>query len=296
MEIINGLDFQIKNSAVSLGKFDGIHQGHRLLLRKILEPADLNPTVFTFDGIFSGKRIYTGREQSLLLERLGIARKIIFPFRAETKSMTAEQFVREVLVGRMDARLICTGEDFRFGRDRQGDVDLLSRFSDRYGYELYVYPKLRSEGEIVSSTRIRKELLEGSLETANQLLDGPYFISGEVRHGRALGRTIGLPTANIMPAEEKLLPVYGVYATTVEVEGRNYAGVTNLGVKPTVGSDTVSVETTLLDFDGDLYGKEIIVYFHHFLRREKRFDDLEQLKAQIEQDKARAAQLLDIRL
>lgn len=291
MEIIKGLDFKIENSAVSLGKFDGFHRGHRLLLNRILAQKELHSTVFTFDGILKDKQIYLETEKRMLLERLGVEREVIFPFCEETKIMAPEVFIREILVKRMDAKLICVGEDFHFGRGRLGDVSMLSDGAEKYGYELCVFPKMKEAGEVISSTRIRRELADGRIETANGLLGEPYFVSGEVMHGNALGRTIGMPTANLLPEEQKLLPVYGVYATRVEVDGQTYAGVTNVGMKPTVGADRVSVETTLLNFDGNLYGKRITVYFLYFLRPEQKFDSLEELKAQIERDKAEAEKI-----
>lgn len=291
MEIIKGLDFKIENSAVSLGKFDGFHRGHRLLLDRILAQKELHSTVFTFDGILKDKQIYLETEKRMLLERLGVEREVIFPFCEETKIMAPEVFIREILVKRMDAKLICVGEDFHFGRGRLGDVSMLSDGAEKYGYELCVFPKMKEAGEVISSTRIRRELADGRIETANGLLGEPYFVSGEVMHGNALGRTIGMPTANLLPEEQKLLPVYGVYATRVEVDGQTYAGVTNVGMKPTVGADRVSVETTLLNFDGNLYGKRITVYFLYFLRPEQKFDSLEELKAQIERDKAEAEKI-----
>lgn len=291
MEIIKGLDFKIENSAVSLGKFDGFHRGHRLLLDRILAQKELHSTVFTFDGILKDKQIYLETEKRMLLERLGVEREVIFPFCEETKIMAPEVFIRKILVKRMDAKLICVGEDFHFGRGRLGDVSMLSDGAEKYGYELCVFPKMKEAGEVISSTRIRRELADGRIETANGLLGEPYFVSGEVMHGNALGRTIGMPTANLLPEEQKLLPVYGVYATRVEVDGQTYAGVTNVGMKPTVGADRVSVETTLLNFDGNLYGKRITVYFLYFLRPEQKFDSLEELKDQIERDKAEAEKI-----
>lgn len=291
MEIIKGLDFKIENSAVSLGKFDGFHRGHRLLLDRILEHPKLHATVFTFDGILNGKQIYLEEEKRSLLERLGVEREVLFPFSEKTRSMTPETFIREMLVERMDAKLICVGEDFHFGKDRRGDVDMLSKYAPQYGYELCVFPKIKEDGEVISSTRIRGELAQGRIEKANRLLGDPYFVRGEVVHGNALGRTIGMPTANLLPGEQKLLPAYGVYATRVEADGKIYGGVTNVGVKPTVGADRANVETTLLHFDGDLYGKQITVYFLEFLRPEQRFDSLEELKAQMSRDKAKAEKI-----
>lgn len=299
MEILDGLDFRLRNSAVSLGKFDGIHRGHRLLLGKILEQDRYHPTVFTFgaaqgNGVMPAQQIYSKREQGMILEKLGIEREIIFPFNDETRNISAQEFIRDVLVDKIDAKLICVGEDFHFGKGRQGDVELLSRLADQYGYELQICSKLTCDEEIISSTRIRWELSTGKLDKVNELLGEPYFICGEVVHGNALGRTIGMPTANMLPEQGKVLPVFGVYATTVEVDGKEYAGVTNIGLKPTVGAEHVTVETLLDDFSGDLYGKEIVVRFHHFLRREKKFAGVELLREQMERDREQARKSLSL--
>lgn len=296
MEIYEGLDFRVKSSAVSLGKFDGIHRGHRVLLREILSRQGLVPTVFTFgaargNGVMPKQQIYSKREQQIILQRIGIQREIIFPFCEETKKISAEEFIEKVLIEKLDTRYICVGEDFRFGSRRQGTVELLESCAGQYGYELTVFPKLEEENEVISSTRIRWELSVGKLEMVNELLGEPYFICGKVVHGNALGRTIKMPTANLVPEPEKVLPVFGVYATTVMVDQERYCGVTNIGLKPTVGAEEVSVETHLLDFDGDLYDREIIVSFHHFIRREKKFADIDMLRAQMERDKQCAREL-----
>lgn len=297
MEVYDGLDFKMTNSAVSLGKFDGVHLGHRLLLHDILQYRQWIPTVFTFGawqagGVTSEQQIYVQKEKNSILEHLGIQREIIFPFHEETKNMTSMAFIREILVDKLDAKLICVGEDFRFGKGREGDVELLRRKAEEYGYELHVFPKLSKDGEVVSSTRIRKALLAGKLSHVNRLLGQEYFISGEVVHGNALGRTLNMPTANLIPSQGKLLPVFGVYATKVFVDGRAYSGVTNIGCKPTVGSEITTVETTLLDFQGDLYGKDMTVSFLDFIRPEKKFNGLEALKVQMEMDKEKARELL----
>lgn len=297
MQVYNGLDFTLKNTAVSLGKFDGIHRGHRLLLEHITARKDLHPAVFTFgisqgNGIMPGQQIYSPQEKQLILQELGIEHEIIFPFNETTKNMTAEEFIEDVLVKRLDARYICVGEDCHFGRKRQGNIEMLRHYASRYGYELEVLPKLTCDDENISSTRIRWELSTGRLEKVNELLGAPYFVYGTVIHGNALGHTIGMPTANLAPSPTKVLPVYGVYATSVEVDGKTYAGVTNIGLKPTVGAENAGVETTLLNFDGDLYGHQMLVRFHHFLRREKKFENLSALQTQMQKDKARAAELL----
>ncbi len=300
MDILRGTDFKLKNSAVSLGKFDGIHRGHRLLLREILQASPLIPTVFTFDTI--GKtmkkeenfrsQIYDQREKSLLLQNIGVEREVLFPFHEGTRQMLPQDFIRQILHEALDAKLVCVGEDFRFGKDRSGDVGMLQQYAHQYGYDVKVIPKLQEEGDIISSTRIRTLLQEGDLSSANHLLGEAFFFYGEVVHGNALGRTMQMPTANLLPEPEKVLPPAGVYAARVNVRGEEYSAVTNLGYKPTVGSAQVGVESCLLDFDQDIYGEEICVRFHRFLRPERKFDSLDALRSQMEQDKRQAVETL----
>lgn len=300
MDILRGTDYKINNSAVSLGKFDGIHRGHRLLLQEILQASPLIPTVFTFDtagkvikdmGSFRSQ-IYDQREKSLLLQRIGVEREILFPFHEGTRQMLPQDFIRQILHEALDAKLVCVGEDFRFGKDRSGDVGMLQQYASRYGYCVKVIPKLQEDGDIISSTRIRTLLQEGDLSSANRLLGEAFFFYGKVIHGNALGRTMQMPTANMLPEPEKVLPPAGVYATRVTVRGAEYSAVTNLGYKPTVGSARVGVESCLLDFDQDIYGEEICVRFHQFLRPERKFDSLDALRHQMEQDRCQAADAL----
>jgi len=290
MEIITGRDFKLRNSSVSLGKFDGIHLGHRFLLSRVLEQRKHVPTVFTFQMGTGGERIYAQREKDRIMEELGIEREILFPFDRETRNLSAEAFVREVLIGGLDARHICVGEDFGFGKNREGNADTLRHFQKEYGYQLEILPKITHEERVISSTRVREHLARGEMEQANLLLGQPYFLMGKVAHGKALGRTLQMPTANLVPPVGKLLPPFGVYVTAVTVGGRQYRGVTNIGQKPTVGKFSTGVETFIMDFDQDIYGREIQVSFYHFLRKEKKFPDVEALVAQINRDKVAAAQ------
>lgn len=300
MEILKGIDFKIKNSAVSLGKFDGIHQGHRLLLREILEENAGIPTVFTFamDGKTAGhdhsfrQQIYGQDEKNWILENMGIQREIIFPFNEATRQMPPKEFIEKILHEAMDARLICVGEDFHFGKDRSGDVAFLQKYAEKYQYRLKIFPKLRVDGTVVSSTRIRSLLQKGKLESANRLLGEAFFFMGEVIHGNALGRTMQMPTANVKPEPGKVLPPAGVYASMVTVGEKQYPAVSNLGYKPTVGSASICLESYLLDFDQDIYGEKIRVSFYRFLRPERKFADLEELREQMLQDKLQAADTL----
>lgn len=293
MEIITGRDFRLKNSSVSLGKFDGIHLGHRFLLSRVLKQREHVPTVFTFQMGPEGERVYVQQEKDRIMEELGIEREIVFPFDRETRKLSAEAFVREVLIGGLDARHICVGEDFGFGKNREGNADTLRHFQKEYGYQLEIVPKLTHEEQVISSTRVREHLAMGEMEQANVLLGQPYFLMGRVAHGKALGRTLQMPTANLVPPAGKLLPPFGVYATVVTVGERKYRGVTNIGRKPTVGEFSTGVETFIMDFDQDIYGREIQVSFYQFLRREKKFPDVEALVAQINRDKVTAAKYFE---
>ncbi len=301
MEILKGMDLKLEKSAVSLGKFDGIHLGHRLLLNEVLKHKELIPTVFTFEtGIYKEnnnvmppkKLIYSGKEKEMVLEDMGIKRAVLFPFNKETKNMEPENFIEKFLVEKMDARFICVGTDFCFGKDRRGNAGMLKAFSARYGYTVKIFNKMASEDGIISSTLVRKKIEEGDIKSANALLGRNYFIEGTVVHGNALGRRLGMPTANIFPWEGKVLLPPGVYASVLVFDGRRYPSVTNIGRKPTVGSDRTVVETCILDFEKDIYGSNIYVEFYEFLRPEKKFPDIVQLQTQMVRDKKRAAEIL----
>ena len=287
-------DFQFHNTVVSLGKFDGIHLGHRMLMDYMLsqKKKGLMPAAFTFSvdpGCLlsgkAGKVIYTEQEKRIRMEEAGVDIMISYPFNEETVKMEAEQFVRDILVKQLDAKMIVTGSDFGFGYRRKGNVELLRRLSAEYGYELAVFDKLSVDGTIVSSTAIRELLAEGKIEAANRLLLRPYFIYGEIVHGNEIGRTLGMPTANLYPPSWKLLVPNGVYVTKTYLDGRVCPGITNIGYKPTVGGEKwIGVETYLFDLDEDLYGKHICVELYEYVRGERKFSSLEELKVQMYQD------------
>lgn len=295
MEYIAGkTDFKLKNSAVTLGKFDGIHQGHQLLLDRVLSYKELGYTsaMFTFlyhpGNLFSDqefKLIYTEEEKIHKVQRAGLDVLISYPFTLETKNIEPEAFIKEILVDRLDAKIIVVGNDFRFGRERRGDVALLQSLENTYGYQVIPCEKKKWKDNIISSTLIRKELEEGNMEAVNALLGHTYSILGEVRHGRKLGRTLGMPTINLLPPNGKLLPPCGVYASKTIVDGITYPGITNIGYKPTVGEDEIkSVETYIFDFDRDLYGKEIELELYSYERPEIKFNSLEELRLQMLKD------------
>ncbi|BCN31464.1 bifunctional riboflavin kinase/FAD synthetase [Anaeromicropila herbilytica] len=295
MKFISGTtDFKLHNSAVTLGKFDGLHKGHQILIHKIIELAGkgYQSVMFTFSyhpsNLFTNKEIgliYTEMEKRHQLEKSGLDVMISYPFTKETASMEAEQFIKEVLIDKMDAKVIVVGSDYHFGYERKGNIELLEKLSEQYNYELIVFDKIESHNQVIGSTSIREEIKKGNMETVHELLGRPYSIIGEVLHGRKLGRTLGIPTTNLIPEEDKLLPPNGVYASKTIIDGKSYEGVTNIGYKPTVGADPrVGVETHMFDFNEDVYGKIIEVELYRLERGETKFQSIDELKAQMEKD------------
>lgn len=295
MEYIYGKeDFQYKNTCVTLGKFDGLHKGHQLLLKELLayEKQGLTSVMFTFDyhpgNLFSEKEIdliYTEEEKRTLLERNGPQVLISYPFTEKTASMEPEDFIRKVLAEKLDVRAIVVGNDYRFGKGRRGDIHMLEQFQDAYGYELVVCEKLTLDDQIISSTRIREEIKKGNMEYVNEMLGHPYTIMGEVVHGRRIGRTLGMPTINQIPGKHKCLPPNGVYASVVRVDGGRYYGVTNIGTKPTIAeNEEKGVETYLFDYSGDLYGRNVDVELYVYERGEFKLKDLEELRTYMKKD------------
>lgn len=295
MEYIAGkTDFKLKNSAVTLGKFDGFHRGHQLLMDQVLAYQEQGYTAVMFSflvhpgSFLAGKNfelIYTEEEKVNRLKRSGMDVLVSYPFTEETRSIEPEDFIKDVLVGKLDAKIIVVGDDFRFGHNRRGDIHMLREFESVYGYKLVSSEKKRLHDNIISSSEIRKGLSSGDMEAVNEMLGQPFSILGNVLHGRKIGRTLGMPTTNILPPKNKLLPPCGVYATTTLIDGVRYKGVTNIGYKPTVGEEKEKgVETFLLDFDQDLYGQTIEVELLHYQRPELKFSSLEELKLEMEQD------------
>lgn len=292
--IANSTEFKLKNNAVTLGKFDGLHMGHRLLLNAVLEQKEkgLNAVMFTFFShpvsLFTGQEIellYVEEEKRILVEQMGFDAMISYPFTRETASMEPETFIEEVLVKRLDAKVIVVGADYCFGHKRRGNVDLLKEMAGVYGYKLIVFDKKKVSDLIVSSSYIREELAKGNMEKVREYLGGPFTIIGEVLHGRKIGRTLGFPTTNIIPEKMKLLPPNGVYASVTKIDGAYYKGLTNIGHNPTVGETKEKrVETYLFDYDQDLYGKVIEVALYSMEREEVKFDSVEELKEQMNQD------------
>ena len=294
----------MQERVIALGFFDGVHRGHGALLRRAAEEArrrGCTPAVFTFDR--PPKEVITGipcplinspEDRSDLVKRLyGIDEMLMVPFDDEMRTTPWDRFVTDILVGRYGAVHLVAGHDHHFGYKNQGSPELLREKCAELGLGCDIIPAVTLDGVTVSSTHIRKLLEEGGVETARAFLGHPHVLTQTVGHGRRLGRTIGVPTANLVAPPHVLLPRRGVYAAKVTLpDGRAFGGVTNVGVRPTVnhGQD-VTVEPWILDFDGDLYGQKLRVEFFRRLREERKFDSLEALRAQIQCDALRTRQV-----
>lgn len=279
---------QLHNTAVALGKFQGLHQGHILLVDKVLELAKnegLISTLFTIN-INNSKMINTKQDREEILQDLGVDIQVECDFSPEFASMRPYDFIKKVLCDKLGAKYVVVGTDFCFGYKRLGNVDTLLDYQDEFGYRVIAIDKLSLHGSIVSSSAIRDYIQNGNIEQANLYMGRRYYIKGEVMLGRQLGRTIGFPTINQLPGKDKLLPPYGAYETRVNIAGKEYKGITNIGDNPTIAMDNnVTIETYIIDFEGDLYGKIVKVEFIRYIREQKKFEDVEELKRQLIQDK-----------
>lgn len=297
MQLIQGTrKFKLdKPCAAAIGKFDGIHRGHQKLLENIIKQKEkgILAAVFTFDpppAVFFGgaerRWLTTKEEKRRIFKRLGIDVLIEFPLTEETAEMPPQQFIEEILIGQMNTIYLSAGADVTFGRGGEGDRRMLSEYGKRFGYTFEIVDKIREEGGMeISSSLIRRELEEGKMRRVSELIGFPYSVTGTVVHGKKLGRVLGMPTVNLLPPPDKLLPPNGVYFSNVSYGGKHYKSISNIGCKPTVSEERkMGVETYLYDFAEDIYGKEIIVNLLDFKRAEKKFSDVEQLKEQMQKD------------
>ncbi|MCI8371055.1 MAG: riboflavin biosynthesis protein RibF [Lachnospiraceae bacterium] len=282
-----------KKTAVAIGKFEGLHLGHQKLIRKIVEKQQVGfvPVAFTFAV---SPRIYFGQDQGMLFtkeerrrvfESWNLACLMECPFTKELASMEAETFVEDILLDKLHTGYLAVGRDFCFGRERRGNTRLLQNYASQGLFQLEILDKKCEGTREISSTRIREQLKNGQLSDVNRMLGFSFFIEGMVTEGNRLGRTWGIPTANLCVKESKLLPPNGVYFSRVKWKGNYYISITNLGNKPTIGKGYAKgAETYLYDFDGDLYGETICVELLSFHRAEQRFDSLEDLVGRLRLD------------
>ena len=278
-----------RDTAVSVGKFNGLHLGHQALLSKLKEAAgrELETLVLRIDTGFSEDRklLLTEEETRNFLIHTGIGYDVRLPLSGTFRHMSREEFACRFIPEKLRGKIVVTGYDFRFGKDASGDAEYLVKAGKEAGYQVLLLDDCYDDQEKISSTLIRSLLSEGAIERANRCLGYSYTISGTVIHGRALAGKIGFPTINILPPQEKVLPRFGVYATQMYIGQHTYQGLANIGVKPTVtDEDQPLLEVYLPGFSGDLYGEYAEVQFEHFIRPEKRFQDIDTLKQQMEKD------------
>lgn len=290
MKIIDYKEAKLQNTAVALGKFQGLHKGHMLLIDEIASLSkdnNLISTVFTINMPLKDGRLQLPEERFAILEDKNIDVAVECEFSKEFASLTPEQFVKDILVDRLGVSIVVVGMDFRFGCNRLGDVDRLQEFGLKYGFRVVAFPKLSMDGNIISASLIRTLLSEGDVYNISRYMGRKYTLTGEVIYGKRLGRTIGFPTINLAVSADKLLPLKGVYETEVFVDDCRYKGITNIGYNPTVDNDhKTHVETHILEYDGDCYGKTVTIAFSRRLRDEMKFDNVNALRAQLEVDKA----------
>jgi len=283
-----------RDTAVAIGKFDGVHIGHRRLLEEILEQKKngLAACVFTFDpppavlfGNSDGKELTTKEEKRALFERMGVDILIEFPLNYETAAISPMDFAKEIVAHQMRAKFVAAGTDLSFGAKGAGNAELLKTVGQEKGFVVKTIEKVCLDGTEVNSTHIRELLKQGDISAVNRFLGMPYTVKGTVVHGNRIGRTIGFPTVNLLPEEKKLLPPNGVYRSEVLVGEKRYRAISNIGYKPTVTEERVlGVETYLYDFDEEIYDRLIEVCFLGFKRPEQKFESLEALKEQLKKD------------
>jgi riboflavin kinase/FMN adenylyltransferase len=292
-------DFNKLNNAVAtIGTFDGLHFGHQKIIKRLVEIAAATngeSVVVTFfphpRSIIDPenqdlKMINTIREKAAALEALGVDHLIITPFTRDFSNLTAEEYIKDVLVDTIGIKHLIVGYDHRFGKDRQGGMEELIKYSEVLGYQVEEIPEQDIQDVAVSSTKIRKALLSGDVALAAAFLGYNFSLYGRVIKGDKIGRTIGFPTANIFIEESyKLIPSDGIYAVTVGMNGDTYKGMAYIGQRPTINGMTRNIEVNIFDFNQEIYGQYVTMYFMEFLRHDVKFTGLEALKEQLKQDK-----------
>ncbi|NJR49270.1 MAG: bifunctional riboflavin kinase/FAD synthetase [Leptolyngbyaceae cyanobacterium CSU_1_3] len=293
MWITSSLTNVLAPTAVALGNFDGIHQGHLQVIAPVMnDDSQTRATVVSFSP--HPKEFFTGQprklltphsEKALQLSTIGVEQLVLLPFNRELAALTPQQFVEEILIRHLQARRVSIGQDFRFGCKRAGTATDLQAIASDYGIEVTIVPLLTFQGVRISSSAIREALQSGDLHGANRMLGRAYCLVGEVVQGQQLGRTIGFPTANLQLPAEKFIPKQGVYAVRVSGTGIDRElGVMNIGNRPTVNGVKQTIEVHLLDWSGDLYGQTLTVELKQFIRSEQKFNSLDDLKSQIRAD------------
>ncbi len=300
MQIVKNLDdFKPEGPVVlTQGTFDGVHLGHQKILDTVVEKARSiggksvlltfypHPRLVLYPEDNELKLITSIEEKAALLDEFGVDYMIVLPFTRELSRMTAHQFIEGILVDKLKIKTIIIGYDHRFGKNREGSIEEIERYSKRYGYTVQQIPEQDIDDCIVSSSKIRTALLGGDLEEANKLLGRTFTIKGNVIDGQKNGKKLGFPTANIeVSSDFKLIPKQGVYAVEVLLKNQRYTGMLNIGTRPTFKLGQVTIEVHIFDFSDEIYGQEIEILFVKRWRDERKFEELNALKTQLEADK-----------
>lgn len=296
---------KLRRPIITQGTFDGVHPGHRMILDRVCRLAEEHegesvvltffphPRMVLYPNDERLKLLSTLPEKATLLQEAGIQNLIVLPFTEQFSQLSPEAFVKDVLLDAIGVHTMVIGHDHRFGRGRTGDFQSLLSYAGQYGFSVEEIPAQLVDDVTVSSTKIRKALSDCHIEEANRLLGRAYSVGGRIVHGLKLGRQLGYPTANLQPDEPyKLIPAHGVYAVTVLADGIRHKGMANIGMNPAVPGKGFSIEAHLFDFSGNLYEIATSFEFHHFLREERQFENLDALKAQLHEDEQNARKAL----
>lgn len=294
------------NAIVTTGTFDGVHSGHQVIIKRLNEIAAKengesvlltfypHPRMVLFPDDIDLKLLTTQEEKIALLEKYGIQHLIIQPFTKEFSRLTSLQFIREILVSKIKTKKLVIGYDHHFGRNREGSFEHLKESGPLYGFSVEEIPAQDVDNVAVSSTKIRHALQEGDITTAAEFLGHDYTLSGKVIHGEKKGRELGYPTANLsVESRYKLIPAIGIYAVKVLVDATIYDAMLYIGYRPTLNGKYQSIEVNIFDFDKDIYGKHLTIYFKYKIRNDMKFEQLEDLKKQLAADKLMAVNLLN---
>ena len=277
---------------MTVGNFDGIHEGHQKIIKALVTKANalgVPSIVISFSvspESFFGRpkaRLSSFRDKHLFLESLGVEKHLLIRFNKDFSQMSAQSFVKDVLLAKLKMRCCFIGDDFRFGKDRQGDYSMLENMAKTCDFVAQKVNRVTVNGKRVSSSEIRELLRQGEFSMAEELLGRPFAIEGRIMHGEKRGRTIGFPTINISIGR-KLSPVLGVFAVLIELNKKTYHGVCNVGKRPTIGGEKILLEVNIFDFDKNVYGEHAKVLFRHRIREEMKFESVQQLQSQIASD------------
>jgi riboflavin kinase/FMN adenylyltransferase len=294
MEIIKVCDItkKIKNASIAFGVFDGVHLGHKKIIERMMDIKNTKKIVLTFynhpeDIINKNKTIRyitTRGQKEEILRNMGVEMIVYIHFNDEVKNTTADDFIKKYMLDKFDLKKVTVGFNNRFGKDGQGSGELLIQMGKRHAYDVEIVDKVCLHDEIISSTTIRKALLDGNIEKANAMLGRAFYVTSTVINGKRLGRKLGFPTANLRMPEDLVMPQNGVYLTKTIVHDSEYYSITNVGQNPTFKNHPYRIETFIIDFDENIYDKEIKVCFLKKIRDEKKFESLDELKKQIYND------------